>query len=98
MDYTTQTPGQLAGELLQLAAKYERLSDEYSEILTVKNTQWPMIRITVTSDKQADRIWATTNNGAREQQIELQLKTIQRTMSSIKTYLQVKEGEARNYY
>lgn len=98
MDYTTKTPGELAEVILQLTAEYETLADELAELLKLKDINWTLFRDTVTSDKQADRLWFKTEPGTREQSILLQMKKIQRTISSIKIYLKVKENEARNIY
>lgn len=98
MDYSNKTPGQLADIILQLSAEYENLSDELGVIFKVKDVNWTMFRDTVTSDKQADRLWSKTTAGAREQQILLQLRKIKQTISSIKTYLRVKSDEAHHNY
>lgn len=96
--YSNKTPGQLADLLLQLTATYSDLSDELSEILHLKDLNWSILRDTVTSDKQADRKWFLTKPGTREREIDFEMKKIQRQMSSIKAYLNVKENEARNLY
>lgn len=96
--YQEKTPGQLAQGLLELAHTYGELSDELEEILKLKDINWSMLRDQFTSDKQTDREWGRTKPGSREIEIELEMKKIRRTMSAIKTYLSVKENEARNLY
>ena len=96
--FKDKTPGQLADELLKMTALYGQLSDELSGIYTRKNIDWEMLRDTVKSDRQADQKWFRTDLGAKEQVIEMRMKKIQRHMSTIKTYLQVKENEARSLY
>lgn len=98
MDFENRTPGELAAYNLQLAEKYGRLSDELGQILKLKDVNWSILRETTTSDKQADRKWHQTIPGIREREIESEMKKIQRTMSAIKTYLTVKENEARNLF
>lgn len=98
MDYTNKTPGQLAEEILQMTARYEELSDELALVLKLKDVNWTLFRDTVTSDKQADRLWSRTEAGSREQAILLELKKIKQTISSLKTYLRILENQARNLY
>ena len=98
MDLTNKTPGQLADFNISLASEYSTLSDELGRILSLKDVNWSILRATVTSDKQADRKWHQTKQGLREREIELRMKSIQRTMSAIKTFLHVKSEESRNQY
>lgn len=80
MDYTTKTPGEIAHEILVLTEKYSNLSDELGSLLKLKNVNWSLIRVTVTSDKQADKNWSKTDAGTREEEIELELKKIKMTL------------------
>ena len=98
MEYENKTPGELAKELLTLAYRVSSLSDELSKILRIKDVNWGILRDTVTSDKQADQLWRQREEGRREQEILLSLKTLRIQMSSIKEYLRVKENEARSLY
>lgn len=93
-----KTPGQLANEVLELSHEYCILSDELGLILQKKDLNWGMLRDCVSSDRQADQLWRETEMGSRERVIELELKKIQKRISSIKLYLQIKENEAKNLY
>lgn len=98
MEYTDKTPGQIANDILVLSAKYGDLSDELGRIYKHKDVDWTLIRDTVTSDKQTEQIWRKTELGMREREIELEMKKVQKTISALKTYLNVKENEARGLY
>lgn len=98
IEYRERTPGQLADDILKLTHRYGELSDELADILRIKDIDWSILRDTVTSDRQADRAWYRTRPGSREREIDLEMKKIQKKISAIKIYLQVKADEARNLY
>lgn len=92
------TPHLLAEERLQLSADYQKLSDEYADILRFKPAKWILIRQNVKSDMQAEREWQRSAEGNREQIIKIQLKALEKKMSGIRSYLDVLNGESRNMY
>ena len=98
LSFENKTPGQLADDILHLSHDYCTLSDELGIIYQKKDLNWGMLRDTVTSDRQADQLWRETDIGSRERQVELELKKIQKSISAIKTYLHIKENEAKNLY
>lgn len=93
-----KTPRELAEEILHLSHRYSELTDELGMILKIKDVNWTICRDQVTSDRQADRAWGRTTFGIKEREIEMELKKIQRSISSIKIYLTVKENEAKGIY
>ena len=94
------TPGDLANYRLRLAAEYSFLSEQLREILKKKPEIWIEIRQReeVNSDKIADRIWETTKLGKDEMSLRLELKSIDKLMSSINSRLRTYENESRNNY
>jgi len=100
MEYTfeNKTPGDLARDLVTFSAEYQNLSEQLYAILKVKPAKWNIIRDQVSSDKQAERIWEETSDGINETRIKLRMKSIDKMMGSIKTYLRVLDSEAKNLY
>lgn len=94
------TPGDLANYRLRLAAEYSFLSEQLGEILREKSEIWMEIRQReeITSDKLADRVWEGTTFGKDEISLRLELKSIDKLMSSINTRLRTYEDEARHNY
>ena len=95
--FEEKTPGELARQLMERSAEYGTLSDELGRIYAIKPVDWSMLRDQVTSDKQADREWEKTKTGYRETLIKMRMKVIDKEMSAIKKYLEVKEKELRGY-
>lgn len=91
-----QTPHELAEIKMRKSAEYSRLSEQLGEILEVKAKAWESIRTGCTSDKQADQKWNSSEHGIKEMKIRLQLKSLEKEMSSISTFLRVLDTEARN--
>lgn len=91
-----QSPGQLTEILMRQSADYGRLSDELSEILEVKAKAWMAIRENHKSDKQAEQEWQAQELGIKEMKIKLKLKSLEKSMSAIRTHIRVRETEARN--
>lgn len=81
----------MAQEVVDLAAQYQKDSEELSQILTVKAYKWAMWRSEewCTSDKQADKKWDATSEGVREMQLRLILKACEKKMSAIKSMLRI---------
>jgi len=98
MDYQNKTPRELAEETMRLSYEFGELSDELGRIYKIKDIDWTLIRDSVTSDKQAEQIWRNTQEGIREREIELEMKKIQKMLAALKTYLNVRENEARGLY
>ncbi len=93
-----QTPQELSDKLLELAEESSRLGTELSRILTLKPDIWMEMRKNHSSDKSTDKQWDATEEGKKEMQVRLQLKSNQMMMSAIKTKLRVLSDETHNMY
>lgn len=91
-------PHQEAERLIQLAAQYQALSEEQKGMVRVKAGVWRIIRENVKSVAEADRQWEGREEGIREREIEIELKSLEKNMSAIKSMLRTWEIEARNLY
>ena len=94
-----KTPRQLAEDRVNLSAEYATLSEELSDILTVKASRWAVYRADpdCKSDTAAEKRWDATSEGLREMQIRLKLKAFEKQMSAAKTMIDVMTAESRNY-
>jgi hypothetical protein len=91
-------PGKLSEYLVQLAGEYAFISSRLEEILKVKPQVWLKLREESKSDTQADKKWESSQDGLQEIIYKLQLKSIEKQLSSIKTRLHIYEMEARNQF
>ena len=91
-------PGRLAEVAVLLSSYYATLSQEIEDVLVFKADYWQELRKGLTSDKSTDRAWDATDSGKQEIRLRSQLKYIEKTISSIKFLLRVKENESRNQY
>jgi hypothetical protein len=92
------SPGELSATLMYLSADYTRKSQEFASVLAKKAEAWPRLRDLKESDKQADKAWDATLEGRLETSLRLELKSLEKLMSAIKSHLRIKEGEARNQF
>jgi hypothetical protein len=91
-------PAELTIILMELAADYSRKTDEFIQVLGRKAEVWAQLRERVESDKQADKAWEATINGRLETSLRLELKSLEKLMSALKTHLRVRETEAKNQW
>lgn len=91
-------PGELSLIHQQLVGEYGGISVRLGEILMAKPAIWASMRLDKTSDSQTDKAWEATEMGKDETIYRLQLKTLEKILSSIKTRISVLQGEARNQY
>lgn len=94
------SPGRLSEINVGLATYYTKLADQLQDILVFKTDYWLDIRKReeVKSDKMADRLWDSTDQGKSEIRIRYTLKGIEKLMSTIKAMLRTKETESRNQF
>jgi hypothetical protein len=90
------SPGELSEIQLHLSADYASKAMDLQEILALKAARWPELREIKGSDKHADKGWDATSEGIAEMGLRLQLKSLEKLMSSIKAHLRIKETESRN--
>jgi hypothetical protein len=90
--------GELSAILMFLSADYSRKTDEFVQVLGRKAEVWALLRKRAESDKQADKAWEATINGRLETSLRLELKSLEKLMSALKTHLRVRETEAKNQW
>jgi hypothetical protein len=95
---SSTSPGELSEVLMHLSADYAHKTMELTEVLGEKATAWPRLREDRESDKQADKAWEASIQGRLETSLRLELKSLEKLMSAIKSHLRVKETEARNMF
>lgn len=90
-------PGELSNYQLILAGWYSYYAGQLEEIELNKSERWLKLRSQegIKSDKQADRLWDSTEDGRNEIKLRWEMRRAERLISSIKTRLRVLEGEAR---
>lgn len=94
-------PHTLADILLELGTKYAFLSDSYKEYKLKKNIYWQANKFTdekPLSDKTLELSWSATKEGTEETRLTIELKSLEKLMSVLKTYLRVIENESRNLH
>lgn len=83
---------------MELSARYGQLSEELKGFVRIKAPVWKILRENSKSIAEADRQWEMSEHGMRERELEIEMKALEKEMSSIKAYLRVMEEEARNQY
>lgn len=96
--YYQQNPIASANDLSVLAGEYSFICGQLEDILTRKASVWNEIRKNVKSDTSADRAYEATADGLNEQGLRLRMKSVEKMMSSLKSQIQIAEGESRNHY
>lgn len=81
-----------------LSGTYARLSDQLAEIEVQKPAIWGRMRKDHKSDTATERSWGATELGMQEIRLKRQLKKIEKMSSSIKSRLDIYQGEARNIF
>ena len=92
------SPGDLSQLLVVIASEYGALSEELKDILKTKAIDWINLRKDVKSDTQAERLWGLQTFGIREMELRLDMKSMEKMMSAIRTRLHVMGVEAMNQY
>ena len=92
------SPKTLADMRLGLAGQYAMIGGKLSNILFEKPKNWTLLRATVKSDSQAERIWQATDIGLEEMKLRLLQKGIEKMMSALKTKLEIMVGESHNQF
>lgn len=93
-----KSPHQLAEDRVEMSADYARLSERLGEILSLKPQEWLLLREQCKSDASANKKWEMTEMGVEETILKLKMKALEKSMSSIKTYIEVLTNESRNNY
>jgi hypothetical protein len=89
-------PSRLSNYLLVLSAQYSFLAGHLEDILRIRPACWNKLRESVKSDKACDRLWENTEQGIDEMGYRLQLKSIEKLMSALKTRINVSTTDWHN--
>lgn len=91
-------PHSLAEDLLEMTAKYSYLSEEWKPLKMAKNSFWVNTKYDgeKKSDKEVELLWGATDDGQKEIRLILEMKALEKLMSSVKSFLRVAENEAKN--
>ncbi|MDD5068886.1 MAG: hypothetical protein PHN89_04820 [Candidatus Pacebacteria bacterium] len=93
-----QSPQKAADLRVMLSAKYSRECGKLEEILKKKPLIWLEMRTTCKSVTETERMWEGSEMGTDEMIIKLRQKRIQVLISSLSSFLRMKENEAKNQY
>lgn len=89
-------PHQLAEFRILLSAEFSKASDALTLIQQHKARSWMKIRAHCKSDTSAERTWEATDEGLMEIELKARTKKLEKTMSAVRTMLEVLTAEARN--
>ena len=92
------SPGDLSEIGVKLSAYSSLLAEEFENLIIFQADMWLELRKGASSDKMADRLWDATKEGKRSNVMRLQLKYLEKVISSINRRLRVKEGESFNRF
>jgi len=94
----TMSPGEIVELKAILAGHFSFTSHALENILMKKPSVWLELRKGLRSDAATDRSWEATPDGIDEMKNRMQLKRIEKMISSVSSTLKVKEDEARHSY
>lgn len=89
-------PSRLSEIQLELSAWYSTLAEELGNIEVFMADRWLELRKETKSDRMADRLWDATPEGKQRTKLRIQVKFIEKQISSIKRRLDVARQEAWN--
>lgn len=92
------TPQEASDRMLYLSEESSRLSEEYADLEEKKLVHFTLNRSKHKSDKACDRAWEGTPDGIRAMRLKIHMKSIEKELSVIKTFLRHEENKARNIY
>jgi len=99
-------PHALADLQLDMSIKYAVVADIYKGLRLSKNQFWQEKKVLhlvngkmkSRSDKDIEIEWNCTPHGNKEMRATIELRTLEKLMGSIKTFLRVLENESHNNY
>lgn len=93
-----KNPVQLADELLTLSEQYSKCSERLAELTRIEGEFYKDKRPDFKSDTAVERHFLTTEGGIEMTVTKLKLKSIEKHISTIKTYIEVAGNVARGIY
>lgn len=99
MSYSVhKTPHELAEERMVLAEEFSRYSGALADLIKAQADYFNLHRVDHKSDTALQRAFDVTPEGTQMTIVKLKLKSIQVTLSSIKTLLETLTNESRGLY
>ena len=92
------SPNRLSEILVSLTSWYATLAQELEDIEVFYAEQWLAMRKECKTDKATDMAWNSSESGKQRIRLRIQLKYIEKIISSIKVRLKVKENESWGRY
>ena len=97
-DNNPLNPNEAAEMRRWLAGEYSWIASQLEDILKSKADHWLLIRENSKSDKATEMEWSRTKEGLRETTFRSQLKRMEKLLSSLRTFLEIANQEARNIF
>ena len=101
IDKNKEIPGNLSQISVELSAMYMSYANEMIPIKLKKATEWTKIKQSEEkhkSDALTEMLWAQTPEGKKEIELKYQMKSIEKTLASIKSHIYIKNAESYNQY
>ncbi len=92
------SPDRLSEIAVELSSWYATISEKWSDIEVFRAERELAIRETVKSDRMAEKTYLASPEGKDWNRLRIQLKALEKHISSIKLRLRVKETEAYGRY
>ena len=92
------SPGRLAEIAVELSGHYAFLSEQFGDIEIFRAARWLDIRKDVKSDTMAEKTWLASKEGQEWTKLRIQLKFIEKCISTIRLRLKIAEGERYNQF
>ena len=93
-----KSPHVLAEERMELSQQYSLYSGELANLIKQQAEHYNLHRPEYKSDTACQRAFETTPEGVKLTVVKLKLKSLQMSMSAIKTMLETLTEEARGLY
>lgn len=98
MNLKDKNPGQLAQERLLMSEEYSRYSGELANLYKKEAEFFNSRRQDFKSDNATSKAFAVTEDGVRMTIIKLKLKSLEKSMSAIKSLLETENVKAFGAY
>ncbi len=93
-----KNPHQLAEERYQMSVDYSTYSGELAKMIKTEAEYYVAQRVNFKSDTAVQRAFNVTNDGVKMATLKLKIKALEKSMSAIKTLIEVATEEARGLY
>lgn len=96
-----ENPGALSEIAVQLSADYMACADAIIPIKLKKATEWTKIKRSEEkplSDTLTEMLWMQTQDGQDEIKLKYRMKSLEKTIASIKSHIYIKNQEAHNQF